>query len=83
MSGPVPIRAQVRKRRWPGKLSVRLAVYWPPFRIALVVGDLFALAAFERCLACWNVLLCIASGAGDRLHPFGYSRRYKYGRQNT
>ena len=75
--------AQVRKRRWPGELSVRLAVYGPPLRIALVVGDVFALTAFERCLASWNVLLCIASGAGNRLHPLRYSRRYEYGRQNT
>jgi hypothetical protein len=75
--------AQVRKLRWPGELSVRLAVYGPPLRIALVVGDVIALTAFERCLASWNVLLCIASGAGNRLHPLRYSRRYEYGRQNT
>jgi len=75
--------AQVRKLRWPGELSVRLAVYGPPLRTALVVGDVIALTAFERCLASWNVLLCIASGAGNRLHPLRYSRRYEYGRQNT
>ena len=71
------------KRRWPGELSVRLAVYGRPRRIALLVGDVFALRAFERGLASWNVLLRSASGAGNRLHPLRYSRRYEYGRQNT
>ena len=62
---------------------MRLAVYGPPRNIVLVVGDVFALGAFEHGLASWNVLLCIASGAGNRLHPLRYSRRYEYGRQNT
>jgi hypothetical protein len=79
----VPIRGTGAKAALAGELSVRLAVYGPPLRIALVVGDVFAVTAFERCLASWNVLLCIATGAGNRLHPLRYSRRYKYGRQNT
>jgi hypothetical protein len=57
-----------------GRGSVRLAMDRPPLRIALVVGDVFALIAFERGLSSWNVLLCIASGARNGLHPFRDSR---------
>jgi hypothetical protein len=46
-------------------------------------GNVFALPAFECWSPGWEVLLCVASGAGNRLHPLRRSRSCKHGRQNT